>query len=170
MDRAKMMKGNSTEGFSLVEVMIALVVLLIGMLGIMGMQYYAVSGNATSRELRMATNLGQDMIESLKSTPYGNLSSSFDTPAQIAARSGVEISGGINFDRRWWVFPNCIALTLTSDDNSCTALTATCSSIPDGSVTVPVSAVRARACWTDKSGGAHSVTMDSLRWDENAYF
>lgn len=164
MDGAEMKRGNSTEGFSLIEVMIALVVLLVGMLGIMGMQYYAVSGNATSRELRMATNLGQDMIESLKSTPYGNLSSSSDSPT-----SGVAISGGINFNRRWWVVSNCIALTLTSDDNSCTALTATCTTAPGG-VTVPVSAVRARACWTDKSGGVHSVSMDSLRWDENAYF
>ena len=164
MDGAEMMRANSSEGFSLVEVMIALVVLLVGMLGIMGMQYYAVSGNATSREVRMATNLGQDMIESLKSTPYGNLSSSSDTPT-----SGVAISGGINFDRRWWIVSNCIALTLAADDNSCTAMAASCTSAPGG-VTVPVSAVRARACWTDKSGGVHSVTMDSLRWDEDAYF
>ena len=87
MDRTAMRIDNSEKGFSLIEVMIALVVLLVGMLGIMGMQYYAVSGNANSRELRMATNLGQDMIESLKSTAYGNLSSSFDTPAIVTARS-----------------------------------------------------------------------------------
>jgi len=164
MDGAEMRKGNSAEGFSLIEVMIALVVLLVGMLGIMGMQYYAVSGNATSRELRMATNLGQDMIESLKSTPYGNVSASSDSPT-----SGVAISGGINFTRRWWVVSNCIALTLASDDNSCNALVASCTTAPGG-VIVPVSAVRARSCWTDKSGGVHSVTMDSLRWDEDAYF
>ena len=63
MDGVEMRRDNSEKGFSLVEVMIALVILLVGMLGIMGMQYYAVSGNATSRELRQATNLGQDMIE-----------------------------------------------------------------------------------------------------------
>lgn len=159
-----MRRDNSEKGFSLVEVMIALVILLVGMLGIMGMQYYAVSGNATSRELRLATNLGQDIIESLKSTPYGNLSSNSDTPA-----SGVAITGGVNFTRRWWVFPNCLALALTNDDNSCTARAATCTSAPGGLV-APVSAIKARSCWTDKSAVVHSVTIDSLRWNENAYF
>jgi type IV pilus assembly protein PilV len=164
MDGAEMRRDKSEKGFSLIEVMIALVVLLVGMLGIMGMQYYAVSGNAASRELRMATNLGQDMIESLKSTPYGNLSSNSDTPV-----SGVAISGGVDFDRRWWVVSNCIAITLAGDDNSCTAMAASCTSAPGG-VTVPVSAVRARACWTDKTGGIHSVTMDTVRWDKDAFF
>ena len=164
MDGAEMRNDNSEKGFSLIEVMISLVILLVGMLGIMGMQYYAVSGNATSRELRMATNLGQDMIESLKSTPYGNLTSSSDTPT-----SGAAISGGINFNRRWWVVSNCIAITLAGDDNSCAAMAAACTSAPGG-VTVPVSAVRARACWTDKTGAIHSVTMDTVRWDKDAFF
>jgi len=170
MDGTEMKRDNSEKGFSLVEVMIALVVLLLGMLGIMGMQYYAVSGNANSRELRMATNLGQDMIESLKSTAYGNLSSSFDTSAIVTARSSeATISAGITFNRRWWVLPNCIALTLTGDDNSCTAMTATCTTVPGG-VTVPVSAIRTRTCWTDKSGGVHAVTMDSSRWNKDEFY
>ena len=130
----------------------------------MGMQYYAVGGNATSRELRMATNLGQDMIESLKSTPYGNLTSNTDLPT-----SGVALSGGINYTRRWWVVQNCISLALAGDDNSCTGMAAACTAAPGG-VTVPVSAVRARACWNDKNGVVHSVTLDSVRWNEDAFF
>ena len=164
MDGVEMRRDNSEKGFSLVEVLIALVILLIGMLGIMGMQYYAVSGNAASRELRQATNLGQDVIESLKSTAYGNLSSSNDAPASSAA-----LTGGVNYTRRWWVVPNCIAMALTADDNICGVLAATCTTAPGG-VTVPGSAIRARACWTSKSGDVHSVTMDSVRWNENAFF
>ncbi len=164
MDGVEMRRDNFEKGFSLVEIMIALVVLLVGMLGIMGMQYYAVSGNAASREMRLGTNLGQDMIESLKATAYGSLSSSTDTPDSSPA-----ISGGVNFTRRWWVVQNCIALTLSADNNSCDALTATCTAVPGG-VTVPVSAIRVRSCWTDKTGDIHSVTMDSLRWNENAFF
>ena len=165
MDGAEMKRGNSEKGFTLIEVMIALVILLIGMLGIMGMQYYAVSGNATSRELRMATNLGQDMIESLKAGPYGNLSTSSDIPT-----TGVAISGGIIFTRTWWVQSNCLALNVSGAANLCTNAVSTCTSVPDGTLSVPVSAVRTRACWTDKTGVNHAVTIDSVKWNTNVYF
>lgn len=158
-----MKRDNSAKGFSLVEVMVALVILLIGMLGIMGMQYYAVSGNANSRELRMATNLGQDMIETLKSTAYDNLATNADIPT-----SNVWISGGLNFNRSWWVVPNCIALTVAGANNLCPNVPAICTVA--GVLTAPVSAVRARVCWTDKAGGNHAVTLDSVRWNENAFF
>ncbi|GBE03925.1 hypothetical protein BMS3Abin09_00848 [bacterium BMS3Abin09] len=163
-----MKRDNSEKGFSLVEVMIALIVLLFGMLGIMGMQYYAVSGNATSRELRMATNLGQDMLESLKAGPFATISatsSNTDIPTV-----GVEISGGINFTRRWWVRANCLALNVTGSTNVCTNPVSTCTSSPDALLSPPVSAIRTRTCWTDKQGNNHAVTMDSVRWNANAYF
>lgn len=169
MDGTEIMRDNSDKGFSLIEVMIALVVLLIGMLGIMGMQYYAVSGNATSRELRLATNLGQDMIESLKSTPYANIlilagQNTLDNPT-----AGSALTGGVSFQRRWWLQTNCIELDVTGATNICTNAASTCSTLPGG-VTVPVSAVRTRVCWTDKSGGDHAVTLDSIRWNESAFF
>ncbi len=56
---------------------------------------------------------------------------------------------------------------LTADDNTCGNLAAACTSDPDGTMIVSVSAIRARTCWTDKSGGNHSVTLDTLRWNEN---
>ena len=67
-ERAKNTHLYAHHGFTLVEVMISMVVLLIGMLGVMGMQYYAIGGNASSRELGMATNLSVEVIERLKST------------------------------------------------------------------------------------------------------
>ena len=153
MVEAEMMRDNSEKGFSLIEVMIALVVLLVGMLGIMGMQYYAVSGNATSRELRLATNLGQDMIESLQTMPYATVTanvSSTDSPD-----TDVALTGGVVFTRRWWVHENCIALDVSGATNICTNTVPTCpDSTPGGAgVSVPVSAIRTRVCWTDKSGG-----------------
>jgi prepilin-type N-terminal cleavage/methylation domain-containing protein len=161
---------RSEKGFSLIEVMIAFVVLLIGMLGIMGMQYYAVSGNAASRELRVATALGQDVVESLKSTPYNVLlldPDRSDTPVSSPATTG-----GITYNRRWWVVQNCIAITFSgTDDDTCGAAPqaqCTANGVPDASVAAPVVAVRARACWTDKNDNPHNVTLDSIRWDENA--
>ena len=41
-----------------------------------------------------------------------------------------------------------------------------CNTTPDGAVASPASAIRARTCWTDRDGTDHSVTLDSVRWDE----
>ena len=148
------------EGFTLIEVMIALVILLIGMLGVMGMQYYAITGNTFSREMRIATNLSQDLIEQLKTTPYSTMDSNADMP-----QSGITISGNVQFQRAWVVVPNCI--DLAPDADTCPPA-AVCVSVADGATATAVSAVRARTCWLDKNGNNHSVTLDTLRWDENA--
>jgi type IV pilus assembly protein PilV len=153
---------TTDNGFTLVEVMIAMVVLLVGMLGVMGMQYYAISGNTSSRELRMATNLSVEMIEQLKSTPYASLASSSDAPPV-----GTSISGGVAFTRAWWAVPDCVAINFPGDDSTCAGLATACTSDPDATMAVPVSAIRVRTCWTDKDGLPHSVTLDSIRWDEN---
>jgi len=150
------------NGFTLVEVMIAMTVLLIGMLAVLSMQYYAINGNASSREVRMATNLSSEVIEQLKSTPYANLSM---TP--VPPPTGTAISGGVNFTRASWVIPDCVAINFNADNNTCVGLVPSCTEDPDTTITVPVSAVRVRTCWTDKDGLPHSVTLDSIRWNEN---
>lgn len=159
---------QDNDGFTLVEVMIAMVVLLLGMLGVMGMQYYAITGNTSSREMRTATNLGQEQIEQLKSTPYTSLSSGTET--QSLDPNEIAMSGGQQFSRVWWVRGDCVALTLTGDDNTCNpGLATTCITDPDTSSVVPVSAIRVRTCWTDRNdiNITHAVTLDTLRWDEN---
>jgi prepilin-type N-terminal cleavage/methylation domain-containing protein len=153
---------TSDHGFTLVEVMIAMVVLLIGMLGVLSMQYYAITGNTSSREVRTATSLSAEIIEQLKSTPYANLAV---TPA--APPAGAAIAGGVNYTRASWVVSDCIAISFDDDNNTCTGLVASCTEDPDTTMLVPVSAVRVRTCWTDKNGGLHFVTLDSIRWNEN---
>lgn len=155
------------KGFTLIEVMIALVVLLTGMLGVMSMQYYAVSGNASSRESRIATGLSQQLVESFKVTSYADLASG--TQATVIPVNEITGSGGVDYTRTWWVVSDCVALTLTADDDTCNpGLPAVCSVDPDTTQVVQSSAIRVRACWTDKNGSSRSVTLDSLRWNENA--
>jgi len=158
---------RTQKGFTLIEIMIALVVLLTGILGVMSMQYYAVSGNSSSREMRVATSLSQQLVEQLKSTPYANLASSANPdPVPMAETT---ISGGIDYTMRWWVLGDCVALSLTADDDTCDpGLAALCSVDPDTTRIVQSSAIRVRTCWTNKNGSNRSVTMDSIRWDENA--
>ena len=168
VDRMRQKRFN-TKGFTLVEVLVAMVILLIGMLGIMGMQYSSVSGNAFSREMRIATTLGQELVEMMKSTPYSTIAAwpgdtqypLFDSPPK-----GSAISGGIQFTRNMWVVPNCIALQITNDDNTCNAtLAAQCNT-----TVANVAAIWIRTCWTDKNDPnvIHSVTIPTTRWDESA--
>jgi type IV pilus assembly protein PilV len=51
------------HGFSMIEVMIALVVLTIGVLGMAAMQEFAVTRSLDANELSIATNLAAEMIE-----------------------------------------------------------------------------------------------------------
>ncbi len=156
------------HGFSLIEAIIALAVMMIGMLGVMGMQYYAITGNTSSREMRVATNLSLESMEESRSMTYAVLQNGSDTPYASLDSS---LTGGLtSYARRWWVVPDCIALSLTANPDPCNAaIVASCdgNGDPDGTVAVAVSAIRSRSCWQDKNGNFHSVTIDSLRWDEN---
>ncbi|MBI5050265.1 MAG: prepilin-type N-terminal cleavage/methylation domain-containing protein [Nitrospirae bacterium] len=61
---------NSSAGLTLIEVLIALTVLAIGLLGVAMMQLMSISGGLFSREMSIATELGQDLIEKVKTYEY----------------------------------------------------------------------------------------------------
>jgi len=61
--------AQSKKGFSLLELLIALVILAVGLLGVAGMQVTSISGNAFSNNVTIATGLAQSRIEELKKLP-----------------------------------------------------------------------------------------------------
>lgn len=75
---------NNNKGFTIIEVMIAIVVLAIGLLGAGAMQLAAVKGNANSSNLTEATNLASDQIENILS--WGT------TDARLADNENVNFS------------------------------------------------------------------------------
>ncbi len=63
---------NNKKGFTIIEVMIAIVVLAIGLLGAGAMQVAAIKGNANSSKLTEATNLAAAQIENILSLSAGD--------------------------------------------------------------------------------------------------
>lgn len=61
---------NHQEGFTLLEVMIAIFVLTIGILGAAAMQVASIDGNSKANNLTEAATWGGDMLETLMNLPY----------------------------------------------------------------------------------------------------
>ena len=65
-------KRLHSEGFTLLEVMVALAIFSIGILGVAKLQLSATSGTSSSRGYTEASSLGQRQVEYLISLPYDN--------------------------------------------------------------------------------------------------
>jgi prepilin-type N-terminal cleavage/methylation domain-containing protein len=74
-------------GFTLIEVMIAMFVLAIGLLGAAGVATTIISGNTLGREITTATTLAQDKMEELKGTDYASIANGSDTQESIYTRT-----------------------------------------------------------------------------------
>ena len=60
------------DGFTLIEVMIAIAVLTIGILGVMAMQVHSIDGNASAMRRTRALTMSQDAIERIMSAPFSS--------------------------------------------------------------------------------------------------
>lgn len=58
---------KSNDGFSLVEVLIAITLLAIGLLAVAGMQTTAISGNSFSQTGTVAVHLAEEMVDRIRS-------------------------------------------------------------------------------------------------------
>ena len=66
------------SGFTLIEIMIAIFILTVGLLGVAGMAATVINGNAFGKEITTAATLAQDKMEELKNTDYGSIVSDDD--------------------------------------------------------------------------------------------
>jgi type IV pilus assembly protein PilV len=68
-----MEKYNSQNGFTLIEVMVAIALLTIGILGAATMQITSIDGNNTAMRLTGAATWGEGELETLMGLPYGHV-------------------------------------------------------------------------------------------------
>jgi len=65
------MQGQREKGFSLIEVLIAMVILAVGLLALSSMQGTFATGSASSRQMIRATDLAMSRLNILKTSDYG---------------------------------------------------------------------------------------------------
>jgi len=83
---------NSSEGFTIIEVLIAMAILSVGLLA-MGSLLISIMGyNKSADHVTVATMLAQDKIEELKNTSYDSISTTTTTENDIDAEGN---AGGI---------------------------------------------------------------------------
>jgi len=72
--------SRSTRGFTLIEVMIAMVILAVGLLALMAMQIVSIKANAFSSEMTYSTMLAQQQLETLENLPFSDPDLTGTTP------------------------------------------------------------------------------------------
>ncbi len=83
-----MIKKIDQNGFTLVEVMVAMVILSYGILGIASMNSRSAQGNKDALNLSMASNVVQDTIENMMSMDFNDANYFTDTNGNGADGGG----------------------------------------------------------------------------------
>jgi prepilin-type N-terminal cleavage/methylation domain-containing protein len=142
-------KLRRKEGFSLIEVLVALVILAVGLLGLALFQTTAIKGNAIASKWTIATELAQDRLERFRHVAWGNIVSSAaggftGSPAQPVYASLPGAAGdntivrGTQFYRVWQVTSNAT--------DSLKTITVWC-------------------CWSDDAAQWHNIMLVTQRSD-----
>ena len=91
------------RGFTILEAMIALAVILIGILAITRLQTTQVSAGDSSRQRIEASLLAQQVIEGMRAFSTVPTTTGATAYADIAAGSDSVASGGVSYARSWTV-------------------------------------------------------------------
>jgi len=82
------MSGKCQGGFTLVEVLVALVILAFGLLGLAGLQSVGLKNIQASQWRSQATMLGYDVIDRMRSNCQAALGGDYDITLAASAPSG----------------------------------------------------------------------------------
>jgi prepilin-type N-terminal cleavage/methylation domain-containing protein len=93
-------------GFTLIEVLVAMVVLLVGLLALVGILDGALRASASTRAREGATNLGREIIEDARTIPYAQIVPT-SIESQLQGMSGLadaSSASGWQIERRGFVY------------------------------------------------------------------
>jgi len=75
------------KGFTLIEIMVAIGIIAIALLGLVSVTVMVIKGNTFSKTMTTATTLANDKMEQLKKTGYAGLASGADTAQSLYIRT-----------------------------------------------------------------------------------
>ncbi len=95
-------RQKTEEGFTLIEVLIALLVLMVGMAGILSLQLTSMKATGFSRHATEASSLAEDKVEELRTVPLN--SARFASGSDQVDARGVADAAGL-YIRTWTITP-----------------------------------------------------------------
>ncbi|MBU1184434.1 MAG: prepilin-type N-terminal cleavage/methylation domain-containing protein [Proteobacteria bacterium] len=78
---------RNNNGFTLVEIIVAMGILTIALLGLVSVTVMVIKSNSFSKTMTTATTLAKDKMEQLKNTGYDSLAGGTDTVESIYTRT-----------------------------------------------------------------------------------
>lgn len=84
---------SRSQGFTLVEVLIAVLVLAIGLLGLAGLQVTGLRNNQSAYYRSQATQLAYDMADRMRANPDGMTNGEYDNPTAVEAAACLTLAG-----------------------------------------------------------------------------
>ncbi|MGH8279466.1 MAG: type IV pilus modification protein PilV [Gammaproteobacteria bacterium] len=141
--------GHAAPGFSLLEVLIALVILSVGLLGIAAMLSTTLKSNDSAYMRSQATILAANIIDRMRANPQGVAGGDYNLSMGAAAPGSVTVCTGTTAD--------CTALTLAQYD--LTQWLATLAS-PDNGLPQGTGSIT-----TTTLGGVQQVTV-TVQWND----
>ena len=101
---------SKTKGFTLIEVLVALVILSFSLLALAGLMVTTTKNNAFGSHMTEAATFAQDKLEELRAIKWENLIDGNNTDQQGG-------STGMNYTRNWNVTTNGSLKTITINVN-----------------------------------------------------
>ncbi len=146
-------------GVTLIEVLIAIVLMAVGLIGIAALQTAAISSNVLANQYTQAATLAQNIIERMRANREGVLSGAYLRPAGAIAAPGIDCSTTV-----------CTATQQAAWDlavwYASTAQAVTLAGVPPGPSANLPSAQVSIACTAPCSIDA--VRMVTIYWDGDA--
>lgn len=148
--------GRSQGGFTLLEILVAIVVLSIGLLGLAGLQAVSLNNNQTAYYRSIASQQAYDMADRMRANLAGVVANDYDNLTATMPTNPACISTGTS---------GCTTLEDVATTDQFQWLTSTAALLPGGAGTVRCAIGPAATCVTNTANSNRTFDI-TVTWTE----